>query len=106
MKVNIKVSVEVPKIERETWEKITYRTNQYSEGELALVKDISHLLLEDTVHGRYFVVNLNNQIIYLDQFTEEAIVEIGGQKQIKIDFSKLKIEAKVKNNQKKYHFFR
>lgn len=68
---------------------IKYRTNQYSEGELVLVKDFSHLLVEDTVHGRYFVVNANNQIIYLDQFTEEALVEVDGQKKINIDFSKL-----------------
>lgn len=94
MKLNIKLLIEVGNIKSENWGKIKYETNQYSEGELAIVKDISYLLLEDTVHGRYFVVNFNNKIIYLDQFTEDAIVELVGQNQIKIDFSKLKIETK------------
>ena len=75
--------------ERTNWKTIKYLRNQYSEGELAIVKDIGHLLMEDTIHRRYFVINMNNQIIYLDQFLEDALVGLDNQQQIKINFSEL-----------------
>lgn len=82
--------MEVTKIKSSNWINIKYLTNQYSEGDLALVKNISHLVIEDKIHGRYFVVNFNNQIIYLDQFDENAVVNLDNQKEIMLNFSKLK----------------
>lgn len=87
--------------------KVMYRTNQYSKGKIMIVKDISHSLVEDTIHGRYFVMNLNNQIVYLDQFKEEAVVELENQENIKVDFSKVNIESKDKiTSQHTCHFFK
>lgn len=97
--------MEVSKIKRANWKKISYKTNQYSEGELALVKDINYSLVEDTVHGRYFVMNLNNQIIYLDRFIEDAIVELDNKNQVSVNFSELKLEIEDKERQNRSRFF-
>ncbi|CAD5901935.1 conserved hypothetical protein [Carnobacterium maltaromaticum] len=83
-----------------------YQTNQYSDGNLVLVKGISHLLIEDIIHSRYFVLNFNNQIIYLDQFKEEAIVEMDNQEKVNVDFSVYKIENKEKKDKNKFSFFK
>lgn len=72
------------------YQQIMYSTNQYSENKLALVKKIDYPILEDVVHLRYFVINMNNEIVYLDQFEEKAIVKMINGEMTKINFSVIK----------------
>ena len=52
-----------------------YKNNQFYGEKLELVKNIFYEIKIDYVHSRFFVVNMNNEIIYLDCFCEKAIVK-------------------------------
>ncbi|WP_413524712.1 hypothetical protein [Carnobacterium divergens] len=85
---------------------VRYPTNQYCKGKLMIVKNICYSLIEDTLHNRYFVVNMNNQIVYLDQFKEEAVVELANHENMTVDFSTVTIDSKNKRTSPhKYHLF-
>lgn len=49
-----------------------YKNNQFYGEKLELVKNIFYEIKIDYVHSRFFVVNMNNEIIYLDCFCEKA----------------------------------
>lgn len=72
--------------------KAMYQTNQFEGNKLVLVKGIFYTVLKDTIHLRYFVVNMNNEIIYLDQFDEKALVKTVRDENLRINFFFLKVE--------------
>lgn len=79
-------------------EKIMYQNNQYERAKLVLVKGFLYPLRIDTIHLRYFVINMNDEIIYLDQFNEKAVVRLASNNTIKVRFSAIKIKFKYKSN--------
>lgn len=53
-----------------------YIENQYYNGELVLIAQCTYELNFDTLNNRYFVINQNNELIYLDEIKSVAIVQI------------------------------
>ncbi|WP_413518364.1 hypothetical protein [Carnobacterium maltaromaticum] len=84
---------------------VRYENHQYIDGVLVLVKEIPYVLQRDTLSHRDFVVNMNNCIIYLDQFDELALVkEVKSCQRLKrINFSTKKRKALMKK--KKNYFY-
>lgn len=52
--------------------KIKYSDPQYVEGKLVLLSECPYEFKRDESTHRFFVVNLDNKIIYLDQFNTMA----------------------------------
>ena len=57
-------------------ETVRYTENQYYNGELVLIAQCTYELSFDTLNNRYFVINQNNELIYLDEIKSVAIVQI------------------------------
>lgn len=75
----------------ENYSKIMYKNNQFYGKKLVLISKIFYEVKIDYVHSRYFVVNMNNEIIYLDYFSEEAIVKTSEDNIELVNFSILKL---------------
>lgn len=85
---------------------IHYQHHQSSDGEIVLVKDIPYELKMDSLTNRYFVVNMNHNLIYLDQFKEEAIVKECVNNTYKgVDFSKEKRDSCSEKKRKRSFFY-
>lgn len=54
---------------------VKYLENQYIDEYLVLVKLCSYELKIDSLNNRYFIVNQNNELIYLDQIDATATVQ-------------------------------
>lgn len=78
-------------------DKVMYLTNQFKGKKLVLVKGIFYPLIKDIIHFRYFIVNMNNEIIYLDQFNEKAVVKLVSDRRIRLNFFRLKISPQIQN---------
>ena len=64
-----------------------YKNNQFYGEKLVLVKNIFYEIKIDYIHSRFFVVNMNNEIIYLDCFCEKAIVKTSEDNNELVNFS-------------------
>lgn len=61
-------------------ETVKYLENQYHEGELVLLGQCIYELKRDSLNDRYFVVNQNNKLIYLDQIESVPVVKFSSNK--------------------------
>lgn len=50
---------------------LKYLEHQYQHGELVLLAEIGYEVKMDIVNTRFFVINQNNQLIYLDELTDD-----------------------------------
>ncbi|WP_157455677.1 hypothetical protein [Carnobacterium maltaromaticum] len=67
-------------------ETVEYSENQYENGNLLLVSGHTYELRLDTLNNRYFVINQNNELIYLDQIESVATVKSKSSKTVKTSF--------------------
>lgn len=65
---------------------VIYNENQYINNKLVLLKKCVFELKLDTLNNRYFVMNQNNELIYLDELNSKAIVRVGSEKAFIMSF--------------------
>lgn len=76
---------------------VKYVENHFNDGQLILIGQCAYELKLDTLNNRYFVINQNNELIYLDQIDSVAVVQINSNKTITTSFFYSK---------KNHHYFR
>lgn len=67
-------------------ETVIYSENQYHDGQLVLLGQCSYELKFDTLKRCYFVMNQNNEIIYLDKIRSVSVVRISPNQMIVTSF--------------------
>lgn len=53
---------------------ICYFEHQFIKDTLALLGNTPYECIEDKIHNRFFCVNQNNEIIYIDAFSSDYIM--------------------------------
>lgn len=69
-----------------------YSKNQFINGYLVLVGRCLYELKRDILNDRYFVMNQNNELIYLDLLDSVAVVKIGCDNSFTTSFFNKKIK--------------
>lgn len=54
---------------------VNYSENQYFNGQLVLLGHCNYELKFDALNYRYFIMNQNNELIYLDQLESVQVVK-------------------------------